>query len=135
MLGNENDKEIDTESPEDSLGSDDEDEPLYQHFKRVSLSPVERKSSVKSNFSISSEDHRKGKIKPLVSFKSGEYGSTLKRNDPKEGDASKNSGKSKLLVDVSDAKLCQTCGCSEFRGVFMGKREAQCGNCLHVHSE
>ena len=103
-------------------------------------SPLERKNSIQSNSSFDLDDHRKGKIKPLVSFQNGEHGSShdspsRRRKYLKEDKASKKIGREKkLLIDVSDVNTCQTCGCSEFRGIFAGKRENQCGNCLHVHN-
>jgi hypothetical protein len=103
-------------------------------------SPLERKNSIQSNSSFDLDDHRKGKIKPLVSFQNGEHGSsqntpTRRRKYLKEDKVSKKKDKGKkLLVDVSDVNLCQTCGCSEFRAIFAGKRENVCGNCLHVHN-
>ena len=79
-------------------------------------------------------------IQPLLSFKSGDFRSNPKSTSPQElteGEVLKKHGrvgKHKLLIDVSDANLCQVCGCSAFRKIFAGRREAQCGNCLHVHS-
>lgn len=118
---------------EDSVNGRKEEETLFEQLQRNS--GLQRQDSIRSNGSVGSDDQRRGKIKPLLSFDSGDFRSLPRRKDLKEGEALKKNGKSKLLIDVSDANLCQTCGCSEFRRIFAGKREAQCGNCLHVHND
>lgn len=111
--------------------------------KETLFSQLERHGSINSVGSGGSVNGTDGqsngsrKVKTLLSFESGDYRTNPRHRVIKEGDALRKhgaSGRSKLLIDVSDSNLCQTCGCSEFRRVFTGRREAQCGNCLHVHN-
>lgn len=126
-------------SPDTQESLEDSPEDKSREDKETLFSQLERKGSINSVMSAGSVNGADGqsKMKPLLSFESGDYRKNPRLKELKEGDALRKhgtSGRSKLLIDVSDSNLCQTCGCSEFRRVFTGRREAQCGNCLHVHN-